>query len=227
MNIYKNYTHTHFKSNKYFIWYCNIVDRALSSDRKKLHKTDTNYVYYEGHHILPKSLYPEYKTEKWNIVLLNSREHFICHLLLCKVFQNKKHTNKMKYALTAMRIIYRDGQKRYINSYLFEKYKNDITPHNKGKKMKYVPKPKGFQKGTKNTFYGKKHTDEAKKAMSDFRIGKEPWNKGLKGAQRSSRLGVVLEKSPCHHCNMLVSKTNMIRWHGDKCKMKYQPTIAN
>ena len=33
---------------------------------------------------------------------------------------------------------------------------------------------------------GWKHTDEARKLMSEARKGKAPWNKGLKGAQKHS-----------------------------------------
>ena len=33
---------------------------------------------------------------------------------------------------------------------------------------------------------GWKHTDEAKQLMSEAKKGKEPWNKGLKGAQTHS-----------------------------------------
>jgi hypothetical protein len=55
-------------------------------------------MYYESHHILPKSLYPEYKNLKEhpsNGVLLIAREHFICHILLMKHY--KKLNNKNAY----------------------------------------------------------------------------------------------------------------------------------
>lgn len=46
--------------------------------------------YSEGHHILPKSLFPEYKKEEWNLIKLNGREHFIAHWILSKVFTDRK-----------------------------------------------------------------------------------------------------------------------------------------
>jgi len=48
-------------------------------------KRQTEVLDKEGnhvHHVLPKSVLPEYRTEKWNLVTLTPREHFIAHLLL-------------------------------------------------------------------------------------------------------------------------------------------------
>lgn len=44
---------------------------------------------YDKHHILPKSMFPEFKSEKDNIVCLSMREHYIAHLLLYKIFRNR------------------------------------------------------------------------------------------------------------------------------------------
>jgi len=41
--------------------------------------------------------------------------------------------------------------------------------------------------GKGNPFYGRKHTEEAKKKMSEVHKGKIPWNKGLKGIHFSPR----------------------------------------
>ena len=54
-----------FIENKYCKWYFSIISSARSKER-----TRNNEIYYEKHHILPKSIFPEYKTEIWNIVLL-------------------------------------------------------------------------------------------------------------------------------------------------------------
>lgn len=42
--------------------------------------------YVEKHHILPSSIFPEYKKEAWNIVELSAREHYIAHYILMKAF---------------------------------------------------------------------------------------------------------------------------------------------
>ena len=72
--------------------YCKIISYAKSQNR---HKGDGNY--YESHHILPKSLFPLWKSRKSNLVLLTAREHFFCHQLLYKIFPGME----MAYALKA------------------------------------------------------------------------------------------------------------------------------
>jgi hypothetical protein len=50
------------------------------------YKTDAEYT--ELHHILPKSLFPQYKNDKWNIVRLSAKDHFYAHYYLHKAIPN-------------------------------------------------------------------------------------------------------------------------------------------
>lgn len=61
--------------------YCKIISYAKSQNRIK-----GDGIYYEAHHILPKSLFPNWRLRKSNIVLLTPREHFFCHQLLTKIY---------------------------------------------------------------------------------------------------------------------------------------------
>lgn len=78
--------------------YDQIIDHA-----KKQGRSYNSGTYYERHHILPKCLGGQGKTHQWkihpNIVLLTSKEHFICHQLLCHIYPNEP---KLKFALWAM-----------------------------------------------------------------------------------------------------------------------------
>lgn len=67
-----------FKHNKYTKWYYSIIYTALSQDRKK-----DNVNIFEKHHIIPKCM--KGSDLKDNLVLLTPKEHYICHLLLCKM----------------------------------------------------------------------------------------------------------------------------------------------
>ena len=58
--------------------------------------------YYERHHVLPQCLYPELSKVKDNLVLLTAREHFVCHWLLTKMAQKKRHYQLLLNALGAM-----------------------------------------------------------------------------------------------------------------------------
>ncbi len=70
--------------------YAELIEKARKENRKKLRKSDKNYVYYEGHHIIPDCMGGEGKTTQWswhpNIVLLTYKEHYMAHHLLAVIF---------------------------------------------------------------------------------------------------------------------------------------------
>lgn len=98
-----------FVSNKYLTWYYSIIENAKKQDRK-----DGNY--YENHHILPESIFPQFRKEEWNFVSLSAREHFLCHWLLVK-FTVNEHKQKMYKALHKMT---RSRGKRILSSAQYE-----------------------------------------------------------------------------------------------------------
>lgn len=84
-------------------------------------------VYTEKHHIIPKSLGGNNK--KSNLVRLTAREHYICHLLLTKIYKDNESHNKMIYAFFMMCNMESENQKRNfnINSRLYEKRKIEFS----------------------------------------------------------------------------------------------------
>jgi len=99
--------HKPFLDNKYSKWYMKLVSKDCNDD------------YVERHHILPKSLYPEYAKCKWNIVKLSARKHFIAHILLYKMFEH--NTKGYGTMLKATRMMGRHStDNRYMNSRLYE-----------------------------------------------------------------------------------------------------------
>ena len=73
--------------------------------------------YFEFHHILPRSIFPNWSKRKSNIVPLTLREHFFCHQLLTKIYPN---AFELKQCLWLMYNT-RDGICK--NSKEYEKYK--------------------------------------------------------------------------------------------------------
>lgn len=65
-------------------------------------------VIYEEHHILPRSLYPNWVKRKSNIVKLTLREHYFCHQLLEKIYPCKQ----MAFALWQMSMKYKSSGSR-------------------------------------------------------------------------------------------------------------------
>ena len=82
--------------------------------------------YSERHHIIPKSLGGT--NRKDNIVRLTSKEHFICHLCLCKMYsKNTPEWFKMMNALQAMRLFNKNHTHRYFTSNTYTKYRESFA----------------------------------------------------------------------------------------------------
>ena len=93
-----------FLNNTATLEYYKIVEYAQQQNRKKLHRSNAKYAYFESHHVLPKSIFPEYKNDKWNKVLLTAKEHLICHQLLTQMLANGKAYYQMIRAYHSMAI---------------------------------------------------------------------------------------------------------------------------
>lgn len=99
------------EETKYSKWYYEIINKR---------KCTTFDGYGENHHIIPKSLGGSDDND--NIVRLTAREHFVCHLLLTKMFPTDKYkTSKMVRAWCWMSWTKSNERDYKINSRLFEK----------------------------------------------------------------------------------------------------------
>ncbi len=86
-----------FNNSKYTNWYFSLIENARNQHRKRYKRNHPNYQYFEQHHIHPRSMGGS--DNKENLVLLTTKEHFICHLLLIKMCIDPIHTQKMIWAL--------------------------------------------------------------------------------------------------------------------------------
>jgi len=147
-----------FLENKYTKWYNSIIEKAKKTNRNK--KDD---VYYESHHIIPKSLGGKEE------VLLTAKEHFICHLLLCRMFTgSNKH--KMINVLIKMTYSKSDGQKRYTSK-SFSLVRKLIAEKN-SEMFKGVPKSENVKKNMKGHSGTWKREEKHKKYTSERQKGK-------------------------------------------------------
>lgn len=99
--------------------------------------------YVEVHHILPRCLGGA--DDKSNLVKLTAKEHFICHLLLTKMYpKGSNEYYKMCHAFLMMLVSSKDhGGNRYITSRKYEHLKGEFS-----KRMSVL------QMGSENTQYG-------------------------------------------------------------------------
>lgn len=137
--------------------------------------------YSEKHHIIPRCLGGS--NNKYNLIYLTAREHFICHHLLTKIYHTGKEYSKVCLAFYWMHNI----RKAKINSKLYEKLKlnHSLNAKNIGLKNKGIKRTEEFRKrisfltrGINNPMYGKKHTQEVKNKISLINKG-NTYSKGI------------------------------------------------
>lgn len=120
--------------------------------------------YTELHHILPKNLFPEYSKEKWNLLRITGRQHYLAHVCLARAFPK----TDMVFAVVAMK---KGGRRNnggiHFNSHLYEKMRVEFSKR-MSKRMKGVSRSVGKDNpmygrfGKNNPQYGYKRTKEQK-----------------------------------------------------------------
>ena len=82
--------------------------------------------YTENHHIIPKSLGGNDLPP--NLVALTAKEHYICHLLLTKIYKDDYRSfGKMLKAFIMMSNCNSSNQQRYISAKLYEEKKIQLS----------------------------------------------------------------------------------------------------
>jgi hypothetical protein len=155
------------ENTKYHRWYLRIISNAKqrASNRREATKL---LGYCEQHHIVPKCLQQILPTkinvnDKENLVFLTGREHFVCHLLLCRIYPNDV---KLKHAVSCFRAD-KTGKRNLSSREIAiarEYAAFAISISNRGKKA--------WNKGLP-------HSDETRKKISEKGMGRIPWNKGI------------------------------------------------
>lgn len=139
--------------------YMLIIKHAKSEEQLGI-RSKGNGNYYEKHHILPKSLFPLWKSRKSNLVLLTAREHYFCHQLLTKIYNN----GKMIHALWFLTI---HNKTLVFSSKDYARVREKFSEH-QSRKLKGCISPNK----------GKKMSKETRKKLSEAHKGKSTWNKG-------------------------------------------------
>lgn len=176
--------------------------------------------YKETHHIIPRCIGGT--DDSSNLIELTAREHFIAHLLLCKIYPEDKG---IRLALWMMTNVKDKNQKRYVpSSRLYEIIRREYSDSIKGENnprfgVKHLPESKEKMStkakeriGNKNAFYGKshsdetkekikksitglKHTEDTKQKMSETRKGKKSGRKGkTNSAEHNKKASESLKK---------------------------------
>lgn len=160
-------------------------------------RTQDSEEYTEKHHILPKSMFPEFKDDKWNLIRLTAREHYLAHWMLWKAFGGSM--------ATAFWCMSNSGKYR-TNSRVYEEFKRQYRGkhhHNYGLKRSHETKkkmslsrkgvPRPYMVGRRNTeeqirrqaesLRGFKHAEESKDKISKGQLGRV-WINNTKETKR-------------------------------------------
>jgi hypothetical protein len=155
--------------------YDNIIENSIRDDRKKLKKTNLNYIYYERHHIIPKCLNGDNNEE--NLVLLTAKEHFVCHKLLTYIYKGNRKIACAFYRMTFdkkgkhdissrdyayAKELFKSIPQKYYYDIWVEKYGKEKANEKYDKLIKILKKPKSeeHKNNLKGKNKGKKHTIE-------------------------------------------------------------------
>lgn len=143
-------------------WPKQILQNVYTTRYEKLiekakHRNFPKEEYGETHHIIPRSLGGT--NDESNTVKLYAREHYIAHLLLWKMSMPANMHNKMTMALHVM--VNGSGNKKQNRSY--------IVPSRiyESARKAYSNLLSETRQGEGNSFYGKKHSIETKKKISE------------------------------------------------------------
>lgn len=198
--------------------YNQIIERSKTEVRARGCST-----YYEAHHIIPRCLGGS--NAKANITLLTAREHFLCHWLLHRIHPTN---TKLTHAFFMMCYAKGKGQYRYTpssralleakkalaavrsktmkgsNNPMYGKKRPDLSLYNSTVKRGVPSGKKGIPKpnvsGELHPMYGKHHTPDARRKMSE------------------TKKGVPQPRLMCPHCGTVGGNSNMKRYHFNRCK---------
>ena len=137
------------------------------------YKTKPENVYTEKHHIIPRSVCILLDKSQENLIYLTAKNHFLAHYYIWKWYKDELHEKKwarsMCYALIRMKRQLMKSNNIERLSDLYDEVRREFSK-DQSEEMK----------GEKNPFYGKHHSKETKRKLSEANKGKVCWNKGKK-----------------------------------------------
>lgn len=206
--------------------YESLISNAKLEDRKK-HQG----IYYENHHIIPKSIGGSDSED--NLVLLTAREHFISHKILFLLNPDNESL------IRAFHMMCRSGNGNYVVSSRDYEYSRELLSKIQSKNRRGKNNPMYGRKVSEETKKklsiagaGRNHSDESKEKIRISKLGKNnPFygkpspNKGRLqpcSEEMKIKLSEAAKKVPkkeCEYCHKVIAPHNYSKYHGEKCKL--------
>lgn len=136
--------------------------------------------YGENHHIIPKCMGGT--DDKENIIKLTAKEHFLCHLLLVKMFEGTNHYFKLIKAFMMM-FKKSKNQERYITSRSYEKLR-----------IVFREAQSKCQSGAGNSQFGKPKSEEVRNKIRKTLLDKTKNYRENKEREKREKIFLKEEK---------------------------------
>jgi len=122
----------------------------------------------ESHHILTRSIFPKYKSQKWNIINLPVKAHYLAHYFLFKSISHRSCV----YAFNQMRRVSKSSNKLNCRLYaaVKEKFSQLISEHNSSRVHSEQEKRRRSKTMSGTNTYRNEITGELKR----YKVGQEP-----------------------------------------------------
>lgn len=156
--IYAQFISLNLETNQHFL--SRYLKLAFSIQQKK----STKQLGFQNHHIFPRAFGG--KENKENMVMSSGREHFILHWLLARAFPS----STMVVPFFGFCHGWNRDYKKRIHSREFERLQKEVARQT-GERFKE-------NVGEKNHFFGKHHSEETKKIISEANKGRPGPNLG-------------------------------------------------
>jgi hypothetical protein len=182
-----------FKNVKNYRWLERYLKFIEIFKRDGIYKNQTH-----NHHILPRSLYPEFEDfnkNPWNKAILTYREHLIAHYMLAKALEGN-----MWFAYNNMNAY---GER--LNSILYEKAMIRISKEQSKRQKEWLKNnehPKGM--------LGKKHTKDALEKMSNWSSQNYEERYGVEKSNEIKDKLSRYERTPEHNKKISIAKMGHI-----------------
>ena len=217
--------------------------RRVNASRPK----NRNLGYSEQHHILPRSIFPEFEFDPDNLILLTAKEHYIAHHLLYRAFPKSYYMlrafwgmcNGWQDSTTQDRFIPKSTSRIYSElrqavSKEMSKRMSEHNPYTQQKiKDKIIEKHGGLGNSSDTIFAKQKQTMIEKFGTDNYfklpefisgiaERNRKAWEDPNAKEKRIANMKIGLMNRPilkCPHCGKeSKSNSNMKRYHFDNCK---------
>jgi len=201
--------------------YKKIYDQLIES-RKSLIRHKGDGIYYEMHHIIPRSLGGSNKKE--NLVLLTAKEHYIAHYLLYVIYKSTIYNRKMTNAFWRMNCIKNTNRTHKISSRIYNLIRQEQQLIISDRFKNSIPWNKGLTKEISNSLKSVSISNSRPKTKKEKEAFKQAW-------EFRSRI-----QSPEHILKGSIARTGLKRTKQTKIKMsisanntdiKYRKLINN